>query len=93
MKVRRASLSMGLEAALGVSDMTAPVIEVPEATGAAIGAATGFALAEMLDMPILPVSVSNNPPTDAEELTTSGSTISPEIISPMVCATINAHTL
>jgi len=53
-----------------------------------MGRATGFALEEM---PILPVSESNRPPTEGAAVTiTSSSTVSPVIMSPMACATINA---
>jgi hypothetical protein len=42
-------------------------------------------------IPMLPVKVSNNPPTEDEEVaTTSGSDVSPDIRSPIACATINA---
>lgn len=85
---------MGLEVLLGVSDMAAPATEAPEVAEAETGAATGFVLEEMLDIPMLPVSESNSPPTEGDELTTtSGSTKSPVLMSPTVCATINAHTL
>lgn len=75
---------MGLEVLLRASDTTEPTMEAPEVPEAATGAATGLALAEMLVMPMLPVSESNNPPTEGDELTTtSGSIISPETISPI----------
>lgn len=91
MKVRSASLSKGLEPIFGASAATAPATAVFEGTEDATGAATGFALEEMPDIPILPVSESNKPPTDGEALTTtSGSATSAEIMSPIACATMNA---
>lgn len=91
MKVRSASLSKGLIPAFGASEVTVPVTAVPEGVVDATGAATGLALEEIPDIPILPVSESNNPPTDgAAVTTTSGSTVSPVIMSPRACATMNA---
>lgn len=85
---------MGLKVPWEASDTTAPTTEADELVEVVTGAATGFALAEMLVIPILPVSESNNPPTEGDELTTtSGSTKSPEIMSPIACATMNALTL
>lgn len=76
---------MGLEVLLGASITTLPAAEAPEVVEAATGAAAGFALAEMLGMPMLPVSESNNPPTEGDELTTtSGSCTSPATMSPTV---------
>lgn len=81
---------MDLDELLGASDDAAPVAEEPE-TVEATGAATGLALADNPVIPMVPVSESSNPPTDGDELeTTSGSTISPVIRSPMECATKNA---
>lgn len=94
MKVRSASLSRGLEPNFGASDVTAPITAVLEVVEVATGAATGLVLVEMPDIPILPVSESSNPPTEGDALTTtSGSTTSPVITSPIACATIHAHTL
>lgn len=91
MKVRSASLSRAFEPIFGASEVTVPLTAVLEVAEVATGPATGFALA---DIPILPVSESNNPPTDGDTFTTtSGSTTSPAIRSPIACATINAHTL
>lgn len=91
MKFRSASLSNGLEPIFGASDATAPIAAVLDGVADATGAATGFALEEMPDIPMLPVKESNSPPTDGDTLTTtSGSTISPVIISPIASATINA---
>jgi hypothetical protein len=74
------SLSSNLDPALGASDAVAPVIAAPDGLDDATGAATGLALDEI---PMLPVSESNNPPTDGDTLTTtSGSTVSPEMMSP-----------
>lgn len=85
------SLSMGLEVLLGASDITVPTNEAPEVVKATTGAKAGFALAEMPDIPILPVRESSNPPTEGDELvTTSGSAKSPVTISPKVCATTQA---
>lgn len=77
------SSSLSSKPALGASDAVAPVIKEPdweeeeEATGAA---ATGLGLDEI---PMLPVNESNNPPTDGEaDTTTSGSEVSPEMMSP-----------
>ena len=76
------SRSLSSSPPLGASDAAAPVMEEPEeeeeaATGAA---ATGLGLDEI---PMLPVSESNNPPTDGEAATTtSGSAVSPETMSP-----------
>lgn len=90
-KDRNVSLSIGLKLLFGASDTIAPVTVVPEVVEAATGAATGLDLAEMLDIPMLPVKESNNPPTEGEGFTTtSGSSISPLITSPKACATINA---
>ena len=91
MKVRSASLSKGLEPIFGASAATAPATAVLEGMEDATGAATGFALDEMPDIPILPVRESNKPPTDGDALTsTSGSTASPATMSPIACATMNA---
>lgn len=69
-----------LDPALGASDAAAPVVAAPDGEEDATGAATGFALDEI---PMLPVSESNNPPTDGDALTiTSGSAVSPETMSP-----------
>ena len=85
------SLSRGLEPSFGASDVIVPTVAVPEGAEDATGAATGFALEEIPDIPILPVSESNNPPTEGDALTTtSGSTTSPVITSPIACATMNA---
>lgn len=84
MKLLSASLSKSLEPIFGTSDARAPIAAVPEGVEDATGAATGFALEEIPDIPILPVSESNNPPTDGDALTTtSGSTTSPVTMSPM----------
>lgn len=91
MKVRSTSLSNGLEPVLLASDVTVPVTALLVGFEDATGGATGFALEEMLDIPMLPVSESNKPPTDGDALTTtSGSTTSPVIMSPIACATIDA---
>ena len=91
MKVLSVSLSKGLEPVLLASDVTVPITALLEGLEVATGAATGFALEEMLDIPMLPVSESNKPPTDGDALTTtSGSTTSPVIMSPIACAAINA---
>lgn len=91
MKDLSTSLSNGLDPIFGASDITAPVTAVPEIVDAATGAATGFALADIPEIPILPVRESSNPPTEGDAATTtSGSTASPSIMSPIVCATINA---
>ena len=91
MKVRSASLSKSLVPVLGASNVTVPATAVPEGVEDATGAATGLALEEIPDIPILPVSESNNPPTEgAAFTTTSGSTISPVIMSPIACETMNA---
>lgn len=93
MKDLSTSLSKGRDPILGASDVTAPIAAVPEIVDAATGAATGFALAEMLEIPILPVRESSNPPTEGDAATTtSGSTASPSIMSPIVCATVNTLT-
>lgn len=84
-----ASLSIGLEVFLEPS-VAALTAEAPKVLEAVAGAAIGFALAEIPDMPILPVIESNKPPTDEDELMTSVSKESPVIMSPIVCATIVA---
>ena len=84
MKVRSASLSRGLVPTLGASDAILPVTVVLEGFVDETGAATGFALEEIPVIPMLPVSESNNPPTEGDALTnTSGSTTSPPIMSPI----------
>lgn len=91
MKDRSTSLSKGREPIFGESDINVPLKAFPEAVDPATGAATGFALAEIPEIPILPVRESSNPPTEGDEaVTTSGSIASPSIMSPIACATINA---
>ena len=90
MKDRMTSLSMDLDELLGGSDDVAPLEDEFEEDEAA-GAATGFVLADNPVIPMVPVSESSKPPTDGEELeTTSGSSSSPEIRSPIECATDKA---
>ena len=87
----RTSLSKGLDPIFGASDIAAPVTAVPDIVEAATGKATGFALAEILVIPMLPVRVSSSPPTEGDAATTtSGSIVSPTTMSPIVCATANA---
>jgi len=91
MKFRSVSLSKGLEPSFGVSAVTVPIEAAPDGVVDATGAATGFALDDIPAIPMLPVKESNNPPTDgAAFTTTSGSTTSPTIMSPIACATMNA---
>ena len=74
------SRSLSRSPDLGASDAAAPVIEDWEEEAATGAAATGLGLVEI---PMLPVSESNNPPTDGEAVTTtSGSAVSPETMSP-----------
>lgn len=90
MKDLRTSLSKGLDP-IGASDIAAPIKAVPDIVEAATGEATGFALAEILEIPMLPVRESSSPPTEGDAATTtSGSTASPTTMSPSVCATTNA---
>lgn len=87
MKDLSASLSKGL----GTSELRVPATVLLEGVADVLGDATGFALAEIPDIPMLPVNESNKPPTDGDALTrTSGSTTSPVITSPIASATMNA---
>lgn len=89
-KVRNASLSIGLDVFLGSSDEIKPVPEAADVFDIETDGGTGFARADMTPIPILSVKESNNPPTEGDELTTtSGSPESPKSMSPIVCATIN----
>lgn len=75
------SRSLSSRPDLGASNAAAPVKVDPAGEEEdATGAATGFGLDVI---PMLPVSESNNPPTDGEAATTtSGSAVSPEMMSP-----------
>uniref|UniRef100_A0A7C8YTK2 Uncharacterized protein n=1 Tax=Opuntia streptacantha TaxID=393608 RepID=A0A7C8YTK2_OPUST len=90
MKLCNASLSRPLEPAFGVSDIREPARAPADVGEAATDGAAGLALAEMPDIPMLPVKESNKPPTGDALTAISGSAISPVIMSPMTFATINA---
>jgi hypothetical protein len=106
MKFLRASLSTVLELPLlpERSDVVVPVAAELIVAVAATGVPTGLALAAMPVIPMLPVKVSNRPPTEGGGclkcptdllegggLTiNSGSSTSPVTTSPKACATMNA---
>lgn len=75
-------LSASLSKSLGASELRAPAAVLLEGRGDGLGEATGFALEEIPDIPMLPVNESNNPPTDGDARTrTSGSTITSDYIA------------
>jgi hypothetical protein len=87
------SLSIGLVMVLDESIKVEPINVADKEAEAEMGTEAGLGRG-VTAIPMLPVKVSNSPPTaDEEAATTSGSDVSPDIRSPIACATINAITL
>lgn len=81
---------MGLIMLLDESTKAEPINVADDEAEIEMGTEAGFGRGATA-IPMLPVRVSNNPPTEDEEVaTTSGSAVSPDTRSPIACATINA---